>query len=54
MNSYHALGAWLQQKVRDRLADCGGDTQAVARQLRKQGYPIEVARFLLLSKQEDR
>ena len=42
------VGGWLLAKWQARLHDTGRDFQTVARQMRKQGYPLEVARAVLL------
>lgn len=47
-NACAELGAWLLAKWHSRLLDSGGNYLAVARQMRKQGYPLEVARAVLL------
>lgn len=46
MNPIEALGAWFLRKWRGRLAEA--DAATVARQMRKAGIPLEVARFVLL------
>jgi len=48
-NPTEALGAWLLDKWRSRLEDAG-DAFTVARQMKKQGIPLEVARFVLLER----
>ena len=45
-----AVGAWFLRKWRGRLADA--DASTVARQMRKAGIPLEVARFVLLGRHE--
>ena len=40
------LGAWFIEKWRARLDD--SDAYTVARQLRKQGVPLAIARYVLL------
>lgn len=42
------LGSWLMGKWWHRLNDSGNDFQTVARQMRKQGYPIDMALAILL------
>jgi hypothetical protein len=42
------LGMWLVEKWAQRLAETGRDYFGVARQMRKQGFPLEVALALLL------
>jgi hypothetical protein len=44
------LGCWLAVKWRTRLVESGGDYQAVARQMKKQGYPLEIALALLVGR----
>ena len=41
------VGNWFQNKWRDKLRDCGGDYQYVAKQMRKQGIPLFIALLLL-------
>lgn len=50
MQKEDLVGEYIIQKWRARLADCG-DVQHVARQMRKQGYPIEIA-LLILTERE--
>lgn len=45
------LGAWLLEKWRTRLEESGGDFQTVAKQMRKQGYPLDVALLVLTGKE---
>jgi hypothetical protein len=45
-----SLGCWLSVKWRTRLAETGGDYQAVAKQMKKQGYPLEIALALLVGR----
>lgn len=40
------VGDWIMQKYRARASESG--TYVVARQLRKQGIPLEIARLILL------
>ena len=47
MKAVLTLGSWFLDKWRHRLAEAG-DVQTVARQMKKQGIPLEVARFVLL------
>lgn len=42
-----SAGRWLVAKWRTRLQETGGDFLSVAKQLRKQGVPLEVALMLL-------
>jgi hypothetical protein len=42
------IGHWVAWHYRQRVAQSG--TQAVARQLRKQGYPLEVALLILATR----
>ena len=42
----YCLGLYFSYKYRSRIKD--SDIQSVARQLRKQGIPLNVARFILL------
>lgn len=44
------LGQWLADKWTARLAESGRDYAVVARQLKKQGYPLEIALALLLGR----
>lgn len=41
------LSEWLLEKWRSRLNDSGKNFQTVAKQMRKQGYPLEVALLVL-------
>jgi hypothetical protein len=41
------LGQWLVAKWRARLREAGGDYFSVAKQMRKQGVPLDVALLLL-------
>lgn len=43
-------GRWLVAKWRTRLLEADGDYFTVAKQLRKQGFPIKVALALLIGK----
>lgn len=44
------LGQWLADKWSQRLTESGMDYAAVARQMRKAGYPLEIALALLLGR----
>jgi hypothetical protein len=43
---FHYIGAYIRAKYRARVQEAG--TYVVAKQLRKQGIPLEVARLILL------
>ena len=47
-----ALGGWLLRKWQARLFESDDNFFAVARQMRKQGYPLDVALSVLLGKGE--
>lgn len=46
---FHLIGRYAYFKTQRRLRD-SGDTQAVARQLRKQGYPLGIALLLIVGR----
>lgn len=46
ISTLHGLGYWLVQKYRTAARERG--YFAVAAQLRKQGVPLDVARFILI------
>jgi hypothetical protein len=48
------FGEWLAEKWRNRLVESGGDYGCVARQMRKQGIPLDVAMAVLLGRAADR
>jgi hypothetical protein len=48
MSVEHTLGVWFVARWRARLADAG--PFVTAKQMRKQGVPLEVARLVLLGK----
>lgn len=48
----HELGAWMLDRWAQRLAESDWDYASVARQLRKQGVPIEIALAVLLPRKD--
>ncbi len=44
---YYLIGAYIRAKYRARVQE-SGSVYVVAKQLRKQGIPLEVARLILL------
>lgn len=46
-----SLGAWLLGKWQARLKETNGDFLTVARQMRKQGYPLEVTLRVLTGRE---
>ena len=50
MQEKSLIGEYIIQKWRARLEETG-DVQHVARQMRKQGYPLEITLLILLGKE---
>jgi hypothetical protein len=48
ISKFYTIGYWLTQKYKTRVQEAGYYT--VAKQLRKQGYPLDIALYILLGK----
>ncbi|MDI1339355.1 hypothetical protein [Polaromonas sp.] len=51
-HNYLELAGWIMTKWQRRLADAEGEYLTVAKQMRKQGYPLDVALLILLNVKE--